>query len=72
MKQERLGYSDLQLVDNDDNQWVRVLRDDTLSSSWQRFHITNANLRIISPVANLSHAKRNRPQFTELFNESLQ
>jgi hypothetical protein len=72
MKQERLGYSDLQLVDNDDNQWVRVLRDDTLSSSWQRFHITNANLRIISPVANLSHVKRNRPQFTELFNESLQ
>lgn len=74
MAQESLQYPDLKLVDNADNQWVRILKDDSLSSSWQRFHICNANLRIISPVANLSHVKReNKPrcQFPELFNDRM-
>jgi len=51
-------FSDIQLVDNADNQWVRELRSEPLSSSWQRFHICNCNLRIVSPVANLSHVRR--------------
>lgn len=75
MKQEDIEYEQIELVDNADNQWVRVLRDDQISSSWQSFHISNANLRIISPVANLSHVKRqanNRSQFPELFNEGKQ
>ncbi len=58
MTQEKLEFSDLPLVDNADNQWVRELKDSEQSSSWQRFHITNCNLRLISPVANLSHVKK--------------
>lgn len=58
MSQTGVEHSDLKLVDNADNQWVRVLKDDRISSSWQSFHNKNCNLRIISPIANLSHVKR--------------
>lgn len=51
-------WADIELVDNADNQWVRELKNEALSSSWQRFHISNCNLRLVSPIANLSHVKR--------------
>lgn len=61
MKQEGIeNFSEIQLVDNADNQWVHELRDERLSSSWQSFHISNCNLRLISPLANLSHVKRGK------------
>ena len=53
-----LEYQDVSLVDNADNQWVRVLRDQTQEDSWRAFHQISARLRIISRIANLSHAKR--------------
>jgi len=62
MKELGIGYPDIELVDNVDNQWVREMKDERLSSSWQRFHISNCNLRLISPTANLSHVKREMRQ----------
>lgn len=59
MKQDGIEHwADIELVDNADNQWVRELKNEALSSSWQRFHISNCNLRLVSPIANLSHVKR--------------
>lgn len=58
MKQIDIQYSNIRIVDNSDNQWVRAMADESLSSLWQQFHISNCTLRIISPIANLSHVKR--------------
>jgi hypothetical protein len=58
MAQEELLISDVPLVDNADNQWVREMRDPRQQASWQAFHRQHAKLRIISREGNLSHAKR--------------
>lgn len=58
MRQNDLSFSDIPLVDNADNQWVRAMRDPEQEVSWCAFHQGNAHLRIISRPANLSHAKR--------------
>lgn len=58
MQQNGIEYQDVPLVDNADNQWIRVMRDRTQEDSWCAFHQNSARLRIISRIANLSHAKR--------------
>ena len=58
MAEETLLISDIPLVENADNQWVREMRDPRQQASWQAFHLQHATLRIISRQANLSHAKR--------------
>lgn len=58
MCQNQLSISDIPLVDNADNQWVRAMRSADQSKSWRAFHEKCARLRIISRPANLSHAKR--------------
>lgn len=58
MSESGLQFTDIRLVDNEDKQWVRELSDPEQSSSWQCYHISHCNLRLVSPVANLSHVKR--------------
>lgn len=60
MQVAALAISDIPLVENADNQWLRTLRDPAHSVAWSSFHRAHARLRIISRPANLSHAKRER------------
>lgn len=58
MQQSSIEFQDVPLVENADNQWARAMRDGTQEASWRAFHLSSARLRIISRIANLSHAKR--------------
>lgn len=58
MQENGIEFHDVSLVDNADNQWIRVMRDPVQEDSWRTFHQSWARLRIISRIANLSHAKR--------------
>lgn len=42
-----------------DNQLVSEITDDSIRMEFWDFHAENANLRLLSPTGNLSHAKRN-------------
>jgi hypothetical protein len=55
---EQFSATEIALVDNEDNQIVRTLRDAVLIASWQKFHSQHAKLRIISSLANLSMARK--------------
>lgn len=58
MTENSIDYSEIKLVENADNQWVRELLNQEQIASWQRFHILNCHLRLVSKIANLSHVKR--------------
>ncbi len=58
MQENDFSISDIPLVDNADNQWVRSMRDPDQETSWSGFHQAHARLRIISRPANLSLVKR--------------
>jgi hypothetical protein len=57
MEQNGLSTSDIPLVENADNQWVRAMRRAEQAESWRAFHQKYARLRIISRPANLSRVK---------------
>jgi Protein of unknown function (DUF3223) len=53
-----LSISCIHITPPQDNQLVAVMTDDTQRAGWVAFHDEHARLRIISPLANLSHAKK--------------
>jgi hypothetical protein len=50
---------DIELVPNADNQWARILRDESIILSWQAFHSVHAKLRMTSKNANRSKKSSN-------------
>lgn len=55
---EGLDLVELHISEPADNQIVTLLVDEAQRLSWQEFHRANATLRILSPRANLSDARR--------------
>jgi hypothetical protein len=50
--------SDIHITPPQDNQLVAMMTDETQLADWVAYHDANARLRIISSLANLSHAKK--------------
>jgi hypothetical protein len=53
-----LTISDIYITPPQDNQLVAKMTDETQRAGWVAYHDAHARLRIISPLANLSHAKK--------------
>ena len=56
-----MGDSDLMDVEitlPSDNQLITELTNFEFKNDWREYHLKNAKLRLISTIANLSHAKR--------------
>ena len=50
-------FDSISITSPGDNQIVTRMTDTDQMHSWQEYHLQNAQLRIVSPLANLSHAK---------------
>lgn len=53
-----LDIADIQITPPQDNQLVATLTDELQRSDWVAYHDSVAVLRLTSPLANLSHAKK--------------
>ncbi len=53
-----LTISDIYITPPQDNQLVAKMTDEAQRAGWVAYHDAHARLRIISPLANLSHAKK--------------
>lgn len=61
MQARGLSYEQIEITPPRDNQLVTRMTNPGQKSEWAEFHRTRASLRIISPLANLSHAKKKNP-----------
>ena len=57
MARERLVLEDLRVSDGSGNEVGRRMTDSSQRDSWQEYHRKNAQLRMLSPLGNLSAAK---------------
>jgi len=57
MDSKEIGFSDIGIKGTEDNSYGREFSDKLLADEWSRYHKKNANLRLISVEANLSHVK---------------
>ncbi len=58
LRAEGIRLEDLHITSPGDNQIVTRLTDEKQQKSWAEYHQKNAKLRILSPLGNLSHAKK--------------
>ncbi len=57
LESEGIDLLDIQITPPKDYQHVTHMTDLQQKEGWSSYHLANANLRILSPIANLSHAK---------------
>lgn len=55
---ESLALEQVEITPPADDQIVAEMTSSAQRASWSRFHFQNATLRMLSPLGNLSHAKR--------------
>lgn len=58
MLAESISLEQISITPPTDNQTVALMTDERQRLSWIEYHDRHANLQIISPLGNLSHAKR--------------
>jgi len=58
LKNRNLKISDIEITPSKDNQVISEMINISQKTDWQQYHRANATLRLLSPIGNLSDAKK--------------